>query len=72
MRARFEAAAEEVISIGWQTARFSRTKRLQQLREYLKTEKTTDPEMGALDLRAMIARMAERQKQPRDGEEGET
>ena len=70
MRARLEASAEEALSIGWQTVRFSRAKQLKQLREYLKTEKTGDPETGAADLRAMIARMAERQKRPRDGGEG--
>ena len=57
-----KAAADAAIVTAWHGEALARTKRIRPLAEYLKTETTIDPEVGADELRGMIARMAARQK----------
>jgi hypothetical protein len=49
------------VTVAWNTEAFSRTKQLKPLDTYLNPPKPKSAESGSADLRAMIARMAEKQ-----------
>ena len=57
-----KASVGQALMTGWQAERFARTKDIKSLQHWLEPVKPKSRDAAAGDLRAMFARMAEKQK----------